>query len=361
MIKLSNGISVPCVKELAKHSSAEIPSRYICTDQDPVIIGTAMLSIDETLCPVIDLRKLLSPDPITSRSELDNLHSACKEWGFFQLVNHGVDTWLLETVKSEMERFFNLPIDDKTQYGQKQGEDEGFGQQFVKSDDQRLDWGDMFYMVTLPLHLRKPYFFPKLPITLREATESYSSEMNKLAMILFDMMEKALQVVETKDMTELFKDGMQSMRMNYYPPCPQPELVMGLTPHSDFGGLTILLQVNQVEGLQIRKEERWISVKPLANAFVVNVGDVLEILTNGIYRSVEHRAIINSTKTRLSIATFHDPKLESEIGPISSLITPQAPALFRRAGYEELFNKMESISKLDGKSFLDCMKIRESD
>ncbi|XP_026440618.1 probable 2-oxoglutarate/Fe(II)-dependent dioxygenase [Papaver somniferum] len=98
------------------------------------------------------------------------------------------------------------------------------------------------------------------------------------------------------------------MRMNYYPPCPQPELAIGLTPHSDFGGLTILLQINKVEGLQINKEERWISVKPLPNAFVVNVGDVLEIMTNGIYRSVDHRAVVNSTKKRLSIATFHDPR-----------------------------------------------------
>ncbi|RZC91560.1 hypothetical protein C5167_027632 [Papaver somniferum] len=339
LMKLGNGLSVPSVQELAKHTLPEIPSRYICTDQDSVIVGA---SVFHDTVPVIDLRNLLSTEPLTRKSELDNLHSACKEWGFFQLVNHGVNTLLVENVKSEIERFFNLPMDDKIKYGQQEGDGEGFGQYFVNSDDQRLDWADVFYMVTLPHHLRKPYLFPKLPIPLRETMESYSLEMNKLSMILLDMMEKALQVVDNKFMTGLFENGLQSMRMNYYPPCPRPELV------------------NEVEGFQIRKEERWISVKPLPNAFLVNVGDALEILTNGIYRSVEHRAIINSAKKRLSIATFHDPKLESEIGPISSLITPQTPAMFRRVGFEELAEKMRS-SKLDGKSFLDCMRIGESD
>ncbi|KAJ6751706.1 hypothetical protein OIU85_002161 [Salix viminalis] len=94
----------------------------------------------------------------------------------------------------------------------------------------------------------------------------------------------------------MFEEGCQMMRMNYYPPCPQPELVIGLDSHSDAVGLTILLQVNEMEGLQVRKSGRWIPVEPLPNAFVLNIGDMLEIVTNGIYRSTEHRAAVNSVK-----------------------------------------------------------------
>ena len=65
--------------------------------------------------------------------------------------------------------------------------------------------------------------------------------------------------------------------MNYYPPCPQPELVMGLNTHSDAAALTILLQINEMKGLQIRKDGRWIPIKPLPNAFIVNIGDILEV------------------------------------------------------------------------------------
>ncbi|MCL7050506.1 hypothetical protein MKW94_013446 [Papaver nudicaule] len=150
------------------------------------------------------------------------------------------------------------------------------------------------------------------------------------------------------------------MRVNYYPPCPQPEHVIGLTPHSDGGGLTILLQLNEVDGLQIRKENVWVPTKPLPNAFVVNIGNILEILSNGIYRSVEHRATVNLTKERLSLATFHNPKIGTKVGPIPSMITPETPALFKTIGYEDYKKKFFS-RKLDGKSFLNSMRIGESD
>lgn len=83
--------------------------------------------------------------------------------------------------------------------------------------------------------------------------------------------------MEMKEMEELFDDGMQSIRMTYYPPCPEPELVVGLTPHSDATGITILHQLNGVEGLEIKKDGVWIPVSFLPDAFVVNVGDIMEV------------------------------------------------------------------------------------
>ncbi|RZC49698.1 hypothetical protein C5167_018134 [Papaver somniferum] len=359
LMKLGNGMEIPSVQELAKLTLAEIPSRYVCTDENLLLpMGASVINDHETI-PVIDIENLLSPEPIIGKLELDRLHSACKEWGFFQVVNHGVDASLVDSVKSEIQGFFNLSMDEKTKYEQEDGDVEGFGQGFIASEDQTLDWADIFMMFTLPLHLRKPHLFSKLPVPLRETIESYSSEMKNLSMVLFNKMEKALQVqaAEIKGMSEVFKDGTQAMRMNYYPPCPQPNLAIGLTSHSDFGGLTILLQINEVEGLQIKREGTWISVKPLPNAFVVNVGDILEIMTNGIYHSVDHRAVVNSTNERLSIATFHDPSLESVIGPISSLITPETPALFKSGStYGDLVEECKT-RKLDGKSFLDSMRM----
>jgi isopenicillin N synthase-like dioxygenase len=110
----------------------------------------------------------------------------------------------------------------------------------------------------------------------RDTLEAYSVELKSLALKILDLMGKALKM-EATDMKELFDEGWQSIRMNYYPPCPQPELVIGLNSHSDSVGLTILLQVNDMEGLQISKNGMWIPVKPLPNAFVVNIGDILEV------------------------------------------------------------------------------------
>ncbi|RZC86593.1 hypothetical protein C5167_029944 [Papaver somniferum] len=351
LLKIANGLSVPSVQELAKLTLAEIPSRYIRTDENQLSKSASKI-IDHGTIPVIDMQNLLSSDNVIGKLELDKLHSACKEWGFFQLVNHGVDALLVENLKSEIRGFFELPMSEKLKYGKKDGDGQGYGQLNIESDDQKLDWADMFSLFTLPVHLRKPNLF----LPFRGTLESYSSEMNKLFTILFEMMEKALKVVETKGIRELLEDGTQMMNVNYYPPCPRPELVIGVTSHSDYSGLTIILQLNEVEGLQIRKEETWISVKPLPDAFIVNVGDVLEVITNGIYRSVDHRAVVNSKMERISIATFHSPKLESEVRPTSSFITPETPALFKTGRFGDLM-KDNFSKKLDGKSFLDRMRI----
>ncbi|PNX60471.1 protein SRG1-like [Trifolium pratense] len=146
------------------------------------------------------------------------------------------------------------------------------------------------------------------------------------------------------------------MRMSYYPPCPQPEKVIGLTNHSDPQGITLLLQLNEVEGLQIKKDGMWVPVKPLPNAFIVNIGDIIEIITNGTYQSIEHRAIVNSEKERLSIATFYSPKQDSVVGPVESLISEQNPARFKKIGVEEYFKNFFA-RKLEGKSFIDVLRI----
>lgn len=111
----------------------------------------------------------------------------------------------------------------------------------------------------------------------REAIEEYSAEMKTLAIKVLEQMAKALGM-KPEDMRMLFEEGLQSMRMNYYPPCPRPELVMGLCSHTDAVGLTILLQINEVEGLQVKKDGTWVPVVPLPNALIVNIGDILEVI-----------------------------------------------------------------------------------
>ena len=96
-------------------------------------------------------------------------------------------------------------------------------------------------------------------------------------MAILGYMAKALKM-DIEEIRELFSEGVQSMRMNYYPPCPQPDKAIGFTPHSDADALTILLQLNETEGLQIRKEGNWVPITPLPNAFVVNIGDIMEVL-----------------------------------------------------------------------------------
>ncbi|KAJ0082916.1 hypothetical protein Patl1_10085 [Pistacia atlantica] len=309
-----SSLPVPSVQELVKEPLTTVPPRYVRPHQDPPFVSNAT-SLPQV--PVIDLKKLLSRD--LTDSELDKLHRACKEWGFFQLINHGVSSSLVQKVKIETQEFFNLPMEEKKKYWQKAGDIEGFGQAFVVSEEQKLDWADMFFVTSLPLHLRKPHLIPELPLPFR-----------------------------------------QGIRLNYYPPCPQPELAIGINPHSDGGGLTILLQLNEMDGLQIRKNEMWVPVKPLPGAFIINIGDVLEIVTNGAYSSIEHRATVNSTKERLSIATFYSPNTNRDMGPAPSLITPENPALFKRISVADYYKGYFS-RELQGKSYLDGLRIKNED
>lgn len=351
---MGRSLPVPCVQDLAKKPLTNVPPQYIRADQESPFICNPDLAAN---VPVIDMSKLLSADFMDS--ELHKFHHACKEWGFFQLINHGVSNSLIEKMKVEIPNFFNLPMEEKKKYWQQPGDIQGFGQAFVVSEEQKLDWADMFAMYTLPTYLRKPHLFPKLPVHFRDTLESYSAELRNLALKILYQMAKALKM-DPNDIKDLFEEGVQIMRMNYYPPCPQPELVMGLTPHSDAGGLTILLQINEMDGLQIKKDGLWVPIKALPDAFIINIGDALEIVTNGSYPSIEHRATINSEKERISIATFYTPKLDGEIGPAPSLMKPETPGLFKKITFGD-YLKGYLARELHAKSYIDNFRIRNED
>ncbi|KAI3841879.1 hypothetical protein MKW92_038076 [Papaver armeniacum] len=355
MSSFGSSIIVPSVQELVKQEIAEIPDRYIRTSCSPDHDTNQSDSAANTI-PVINIQSLLSGELTLADNELEKLHSACKDWGFFQAVDHGVSLTTIEKIKLEIHNLFELPIEEKKKFWQKPDDHEGFGQLFVVSDEQKLDWSDMFYISTLPSIMRKPHLFEEMPSALREAVEEYAVGLKKLTITILEQMAKALKM-DLNEMRELFSDCYQSMRLNYYPPCPKADQVLGFSPHSDADALTIVLQLNETEGLQIRKDGNWVPVKPIHNAFVVNIGDIMEIVSNGVYRSIEHRAVVDSTKERLSVAAFHSTNLDAELGPVHSLISPpHKPALFRREAVETYFKNFFA-RKLDGKSYLDSMRI----
>ncbi|KAF2618852.1 hypothetical protein F2Q68_00042245 [Brassica cretica] len=163
-----SSIIVPSVQEMVKEKMVTtVPPRYVRPDQDKTEVtdGSGL----NTEIPIIDMKRLCSST--TMDSEVEKLDFACKEWGFFQLVNHGLDPSFLDKIKLEIQGFFNLPMEEKKKFWQQPNEIEGFGQAFVVSDDQKLDWADMFYHIVQPIEARKPHLFPKLPLPFRLAKE----------------------------------------------------------------------------------------------------------------------------------------------------------------------------------------------
>ncbi|KAK2376050.1 protein SRG1 [Trifolium repens] len=317
MFKCGTSLLVPSVQELAKQPNIEVQEKYLQPNQESIVVSNTT-SLQQV--PIIDLSKLLSEDA----NELEKLDQACKEWGFFQLINHGVNPSLMENVKIGVKEFLTIPVEEKKKFWQTPNDIEGFGQLFVASEDQKLEWADLFFIATLPSYARNPRLFPNIPQPFRDNLETYCLELKKVCITIIKNMEKALKV-EPNEMLESFDDINQSMRFNYYPPCPQPE--------------------------------KWISIKPLTNAFVINIGDILEIMTNGIYRSIEHRATVNSKNERISIAAFHRPPMSKIIGPTPSLVTSEMPALFKTLPVEDYYTVYFS-RQLQGKSCLDVIRIQ---
>ncbi|KAL8498158.1 hypothetical protein ACS0TY_021479 [Phlomoides rotata] len=287
------------VQELIKNPIYEIPEKFL-VDLEPAIED--IISDQSSAVPTINMQKFL--DDETKLLELENLHSTCKDWGIFQLVNHGLDFSLLEKLKYEIQEFYELSSEEKSKFKIRPGEFEGYGQTLIQNsgDHRKLDWVDRGFSDRFggrfPVESACPIRFNRR--LHRETLEAYISELQKLSMLLLRLIAEAL-IIDGKELEEMFEDGMQSVRMNYYPPCPEPDKVIGLTPHSDGSALTFLMQVNGVEGLQIKKDGVWMPIKFLPEALIVNLGDVVEVLTNGLYKSIEHRATVNSEKERISV------------------------------------------------------------
>ncbi|CAN6172588.1 unnamed protein product [Urochloa humidicola] len=349
-------LPVPSVQAMvaATGGAARVPPRYL----RPEVAADAVAGDGdgEAAIPAIDFQRLLHPE--TSRGESARLHEACQEYGFFQLINHGVPDDVIDGVKASVEGFFGLPAETKKRFAQEQGQLEGYGQLFVVSEDQKLDWGDLLYLFTQPPHHRNMRFWPDKPDTFRSTLDAYSAAVKSVADRLLGIMSRNLGL-QPEVIANRCVGGIQSVRMNYYPPCAEADKVVGFSPHSDADLLTLLLQVNEVQGLQIKRGDgTWVPVRPLEGAFVVNVGDILQIFTNGRYRSIEHRVAVDAERERLSVAAFHSPSVHATVGPLRELVAEQEGevALYKTVDHES-FMRLFFSAKLEGKSFLQRMKL----
>ncbi|XP_030471073.1 S-norcoclaurine synthase 1-like [Syzygium oleosum] len=348
---LGGSLPVESVQALASKGLKEVPPRYLrAASELGEVCDTESLEI-----PVIDMIKLAEDHPDHS-DEIEKFHLACKEWGFLQLINHGIPEEFINQVKTDTEEFFKLPLEEKKSYAQLPNSIEGYGQAFVVSEDQKLDWGDMLFLFGQPAPQRNLRFWPKNPASFRATLDSYSSELVRILLFLLRAMAKNLGL-SPDVLASMFEEGIQAIRLNYYPPCKQANEVMGLTPHSDATGLTLLTQLNDVDGLQIKKSDKWLPIKSVPGAFIVNVGDVIEIMSNGQYKSIEHRAVVNPEKQRLSIAAFHNPNMQAKIGPLPDL-AGKSGALYKTSNHDDYLRKIVT-SKLDGKSLLDQFRLSD--
>ncbi|KAG1366640.1 putative Flavonol synthase/flavanone 3-hydroxylase [Cocos nucifera] len=124
------------------------------------------------------------------------------------------------------------------------------------------------------------------------------------------------------------------LKINYYPPCPRPDLALGVVAHTDMSAITMLVP-NEVPGLQVFKDDHWFDTKYIPNAIVVHIGDQIEILSNGKYKSVLHRTTVNKEKVRMSWPVFCSPPAEMVVGPLHQLVSDESPAKYKTKKYKD--------------------------
>ncbi|CAK9174081.1 unnamed protein product [Ilex paraguariensis] len=340
-----------CIKTLAESPDLKtIPSNYAYS----VKPNETRASDPEDSVPIIDFSLLTNVSPEQRSKTIQDLGKACQEWGFFMVVNHGVPEALMKAMINASDEFFNLTEEEKQEFAGKHVLDPiRCGTSFNTSKEKVFFWRDFVKVIVHP-----EFHSPNKPIGFSKHLSEYCERTRKVARELLRGIWKSLGLEESYVDKALNMDsGFQSFTANLYPPCPQPELAMGLPPHSDHGLLTFLIQ-NGVGGLQVQHNGKWVNVNAIPNSYLVNTGDHLEIFSNGKYRSVIHRAVVNNRVTRISLPIAIGPSLETSVSPASTLVESENnPPRYVPMKYRQ-YLELQQGNLLDGKSCLDRVRVQ---
>ncbi|KAF6154282.1 hypothetical protein GIB67_026738 [Kingdonia uniflora] len=246
------------------------------------------------------------------------------------VVGHGIPTELLDDVREVGKVFFDLSMEEKKRVS----EDGTVGD----LEGNSLDWADRLHLLVKPQDQRKLKYWPQKPNNFRELLHEYSTKSKRVAETIVKKMAELLGLEENHFISLYGDQAMEQARFNYYPLCSRPDFVYGIKAHADGGGITMLLQDKEVEGLQVLKDGQWIKVPILPHALVVNVADQMEIMSNGIFKSPVHRAVTNSEKERMSLVIFYSLHYNDEIEPAAALISETTPRLYRKVTVRDYFS-----------------------
>ncbi|KAF1314393.1 Gibberellin 2-beta-dioxygenase, partial [Globisporangium splendens] len=299
----------------------------------------------------------------SSPSASEQLRKACTEVGFFYLVNHGIPQTLLSQVYAEMANFFHQPAEEKQKVlaneymrGYTLMNEETLDPDVQTQGTERAAWGILcdtkegYYIcrhvdlgsdeMKYPLH--GPNLFPdeaKFP-TFKKTTEAYHAAMCKLGFRVAQVFAEAAGAKGSFDAEGMFDNvdcfasllsirPMAALRLLRYGAVKSDiqSGVFGAGAHTDYGLIT-LLSTDENPGLQIFCEGEWIDVPPRADAYIVNIGDMGERWTNGVFQSTRHRVVNITGKERYSVPFFYEPNYTCTVECFPSCVSESNPAKY---------------------------------
>ncbi|KAK7244093.1 hypothetical protein RIF29_38911 [Crotalaria pallida] len=279
--------------------------------------------------PTIDYSQLFSDDIDQQFIALEYLRQACQEYGFFYLVNHTIPDRVIDNILKGLADFFApTNLDERRTYRKMDPSDKIRWCQNYSSGENREN---------LKVIAHPEFYVPSKPSKLCNILEEYHKEMRAVVVGLASAVSKTLGFEENYIENAFnLKSGFDVMSMNLYPPNSRSKGAVGLSEHTD-PGFVITLQQDVDGGFQILSHNgRWINAYIPHRAILIQLGDHLEILTNGKYKSHIHRVIVDNNKEqRITVVTPHGPSLNKFICPGKEFIDEEHPAKYRGMTYKE--------------------------
>ncbi|KAM3277039.1 hypothetical protein ACQJBY_045063 [Aegilops geniculata] len=319
---------------------------------DTIPVDASRLAI-----PVIDLARITS-----HRAELvAEVKAAAETVGFIQVVNHGVPGEVMSEMLAAVRSFNEEPAEARRPYHTRDtGRRVRYHSNYDLFRSPAANWRD-----TLVLDMAPTGPAPEeIPPACRGVAVEFTREVQRLGGTLFELLSEALGL--HPGYLEQDAGCLEGLTVvgHYYPASPQPQLTMGLARHTDPSILTVLLQ-DTVGGLQVLfrdgKQPVWVDVPAEPGALIVNVGDLLQLLSNDRFKSVEHRVVSKSVTSRVSVASFfrlHGAAAAAKVcAPIKELLVAgSSPPRYRTATEAELIDHYRDKAP-DATSTLDHFRV----
>ncbi|MBN1240974.1 MAG: hypothetical protein JXB36_20915 [Gammaproteobacteria bacterium] len=285
--------------------------------------------------------------PVISIARLDGgetlaaLDQACREWGFLQVVDHGIDDAVIDALYREMRAFFVQPMPAKRAISRTADNPWGFYDRELTKNTR--DWKQIYDYGPPDGAALRPQWPAGMP-AFRPAVEAFYGACEKLALQLLSAVAVNLGMPRDALHADFVPAHTSFLRLNYYPRCPNPERTAGLaTPksghlginhHTDAGALTLLLQDEQ-PGLEVYRYGEWHLIEPRRDALVINIGDVVQVWSNDRYRASLHRVIASAGAERFSAPFFLNPSYAACYSPLPTTVDERHPPAYRSINWGE--------------------------